>query len=163
MMYKRLEILKLDINPIKIRNLQRLISIFVLAGIILAIAPHMSEGIENSIPEKQDSTATRLLLVHEGYAVELNKEWHLIIKAVNDNGTVDPTRDDLVEINLTSINYLKTRSEIEATQVRLQNGTAIVHFIGHAQEIVRVTVTWKEGKSELKPAMVMLHVGVGGE
>jgi len=155
--------LKLNINPIKIRNLQRLISIFVLVGIITAIAPHISEGIEYSIPEEQDPTATRLLFVYEGYQVELEREWHLIIKAVNDNGTVDPTRDDLVEINLTSISYLKTRSEISATKVRLQNGTATVHFIGHAQEVVRVTVTWKEGKSELKPALVMLNVGIGGE
>lgn len=147
----------------KIRNLQRLISIFVLVGIITAIAPHISEGIEYSIPEEQDPTATRLLFVYEGYQVELEREWHLIIKAVNDNGTLDPTRDDLVEINLTSISYLKTRSEISATKVRLQNGTATVHFIGHAQEIVRVTVTWKEGKSELKPALVMLNVGIGGE
>ncbi|WP_455368433.1 hypothetical protein [[Eubacterium] cellulosolvens] len=153
----------LNINPMKIRKLQRLISIFVLVGIIAAIAPHMSEGIERSLPEEQDPTATKLLFVHEGYQVELDREWDLIIKAVNDNGTVDPTRDDLVEINLTSISYMKTRSEISATTVRLQNGTAIVHFIGHAQEIVRVTVTWKEGKSELKPAMVMLNVGVGGE
>ena len=147
----------------KIRKIQRLISIFVLVGIITAIAPHMSEGIERSIPEKQDPTATKLLFVHEGYQVELEREWHLIIKAVNDNGTVDPTRDDLVEINLTSISYMKTRSEISDTKVRLQNGTATVHFIGHAQEVVRVTVTWKEGKSELEPAMVMLNVGVGGE
>jgi hypothetical protein len=101
--------------------------------------------------------------VHEGYQVELDRDWHLIIKAVNDKGTIDTNRDDLVEINLTSITYMKSRSEIEATKVRLQNGTATVHFVGHAQEIVRVTVTWKEGKSELKPAMVMLYVGVGGE
>ncbi|MCW4042388.1 MAG: hypothetical protein NWE90_01525 [Candidatus Bathyarchaeota archaeon] len=147
----------------KIKKLQRLISILILVGIIVAIAPHLSKGIERSIPEEQNPTATRLLFVHEGYQVELEREWHLIIKAVNDNGTVDPTRDDLVEINLTSISYLKTRSEIEATTIRLQNGTATVHFIGHAQEIVRVTVTWKEGKSELKPAIVMLNVGVGGE
>ena len=147
----------------QIRKLQRLIAIFVLIGLIVAVAPHMSEGIERSIPEKQDPTATRLLFVHEGYQVELEREWHLIIKAVNDNGTIDPTRDDLVEINLTSISYMKTRSEISETKVRLTNGTATVHFIGHAQEVVRVTVTWKEGKSELKPAMVMLNVGVGGE
>ena len=147
----------------QIRKLQRLIAIFVLIGLIVAVAPHMSEGIERSIPEKQDPTATRLLFVHEGYQVELEREWHLIIKAVNDNGTIDPTRDDLVEINLTSISYMKTRSEISDTKVRLTNGTATVHFIGHAQEVVRVTVTWKEGKSELKPAMVMLNVGVGGE
>lgn len=147
----------------KIKKLQRLISILILVGIIVAIAPHLSKGIERSIPEEQNPTATRLLFVHEGYQVELEREWHLIIKAVNDNGTVDPTRDDLVEINLTSISYLKTRSEIEATTIRLQNGTATVHFIGHAQEVVRVTVTWKEGKSELKPAIVMLNVGVGGE
>jgi hypothetical protein len=147
----------------KIRKLQRLISIFVLVGIIVAIAPHMSEGIERSIPEEQNPTATKLLFVHEGYQVELDREWHLIIKAVNDNGTVDPTRDDLVEINLTSISYMKTRSEISATTIRLQNGTATVHFIGHAQEVVRVTVTWKEGKSELKPAIVLLNVGIGGE
>ena len=133
----------------QIRKLQRLIAIFVLIGLIVAVAPHMSEGIERSIPEKQDPTATRLLFVHEGYQVELEREWHLIIKAVNDNGTIDPTRDDLVEINLTSISYMKTRSEISDTKVRLTNGTATVHFIGHAQEVVRVTVTWKEGKSEL--------------
>jgi hypothetical protein len=155
--------LTLNINPLKIRKLQRLISIFVLVGIIVGIAPYMSEGIERSLPEEQDPTATKLLFVHEGYQVELDREWHLIIKAVNDNGTIDPTRDDLVEINLTSISYMKTRSEISATTVRLQNGTATVHFIGHAQEVVRVTVTWKEGKSELKPAMVLLNVGVGGE
>jgi len=153
----------LNINPIKIRKLQTLVSILILVGIIVGLVPHLSEGFKRSIPEEQDPTATRLLFVHEGYQVELEREWHLIIKAVNDNGTVDPTRDDLVEINLTSISYLKTRSEIEATTIRLQNGTATVHFIGHAQEIVRVTVTWKEGKSELKPAIVMLNVGVGGE
>jgi hypothetical protein len=153
----------LNISPKRIRNLQRLTAIFIIIGIIVAVVPHLSEGIERSIPEPQDPTATRLLFVHEGYQVELEREWHLIIKAVNDNGTVDPTRDDLVEINLTSISYLKSRSEIEATTVRLQNGTATVHFIGHAQEIVRVTVTWKEGKSELKPAVVLLNVGVGGE
>ena len=147
----------------RIRKLQRLISVIILVGIIVGLAPHISEGFERSIPEEQNPTATKLLFVHEGYQVELEREWHLIIKAVNDNGTIDPTRDDLVEINLTSISYLKTRSEIEATEVRLQNGTATVHFIGHAQEVVRVTVTWKEGKSELKPAMVMLNVGVGGE
>ena len=153
----------LNINPIKVRKLQRLVSVLILIGIIGGLSPYLSEGFEKSIPEEQDPTATRLLFVHEGYQVELEREWHLIIKAVNDNGTIDPTRDDLVEINLTSISYLKTRSEIEATEVRLQNGTATVHFIGHAQEVVRVTVTWKEGKSELKPAMVMLNVGVGGE
>ncbi len=153
----------LNINPLKFRKLQRLVSVLILIGIIVGLSPYLSEGFEKSIPEEQDPTATRLLFVHEGYQVELEREWHLIIKAVNDNGTIDPTRDDLVEINLTSISYLKTRSEIEATEVRLQNGTATVHFIGHAQEVVRVTVTWKEGKSELKPAMVMLNVGVGGE
>lgn len=153
----------LKISPKRIRNLQRVTAIFILIGIIVAVAPHISKGIEQSVPEPQDPTATRLLFVHEGYQVELEREWHLIIKAVNDNGTVDPTRDDLVEINLTSISYLKSRSEIEATTIRLQNGTATVHFIGHAPEIVRVTVTWKEGKSELKPAIVMLNVGVGGE
>ena len=146
-----------------IRKIQRIFSFVILLSIILVVTPYLSEGIERSIPEEQNPTATRLLLVHEGYQVELEREWHLIIKAVNDNGTIDPTRDDVVEINLTSINYLNTRSEISATTVRLQNGTAIVHFIGHAQEVVLVNVTWKEGKSELKPAMVMLNVGVGGE
>lgn len=153
----------MNLNSLTIRKGQRIFSFVILLSIILTVAPHLSEGIERSIPEKQDPTATRLLLVHEGYQVELEREWHLIIKAVNDNGTIDPTRDDLVEINLTSINYLKTRSEISATKVRLQNGTATIHFIGHAQEVVLVNVTWKEGESELKPAMVMVNVGIGGE
>jgi len=153
----------MNCKSLTVRKIQRIFSFVILLSIILAVAPHLSEGIERSIPEEQDPTATRLLLVHEGYQVELEREWHLIIKAVNDNGTIDPTRDDLVEINLTSINYLKTRSEISATKVRLQNGTATVHFIGHAQEVVRVNIIWKEGESELKPAMVMLNVGIGGE
>ena len=153
--------LKSLIAPTKIRKLQRLISILVLLAIVLSLSPHISSSVE--IPEETPLEATRLLVAHEGYQVELDKPWELYIKAVNDQGLLDTSRDDLIEIEVKSISYMESRSEISATSLRLQNGTATIIFIGHAQELVSVTANWKEGKSELKSGMVTLHVGVGGE
>lgn len=154
-------ILKSVISPNKIRKVQRLTSILVLLGITLALIPHISSSVE--MPEETPLDATRLLITHEGYQVELDRPWELYIMAVNDQGLIDTSREDLIEIDVKSVSYMESRSEISAKSLRLQNGTATIIFIGHAQELVSVTVNWKEGKSELKSGMVTLHVGIGGE
>ncbi|MGB6680685.1 MAG: hypothetical protein WBF08_05090 [Candidatus Bathyarchaeia archaeon] len=153
--------LKSVISPNKIRKVQRLVSILVLLGMTLALAPYISSGVE--MPEEKPLGATRLLITHEGYQVELDKPWKLYIKAINDQGLIDTSRDDFIEIDVKSISYMESRSEISAKSLRLQNGTATIIFLGHAQELVSVTANWKEGKSELKSGMVTLHVGIGGE
>lgn len=153
--------LKSVISSNKIRKVQRLISIFVLLGMTLALVPYISSSVE--MPEEKPLGATKLLITHEGYQVELDKPWKLYIKAVNDQGLIDTSRDDLIEIDVKSISYMESRSEISAKSLRLQNGTTTIIFLGHAQELVSVTANWKEGKSELNSGMVTLHVGVGGE
>ena len=154
---------KININSLTIRKGQRIFSILVLLGITVLVSPYISSGIERSLPEEKEQGATKLLVVHEGYQVELERPWHLIIKAVNDGGVVDKSRNNIIKLNVTSISYLKSRSELDTYTIRLENGTATVHFIGHAQEVIRLTATCIDCKSALKPAVVHLNVGVGGE
>lgn len=151
------------IKPLDVRKAQRLFSVVVLLGLVTAIAPQLASKVEVQFPTPTISGATKLMIFQEGYNIEPDRTVELTIRAVDEEGSVDTDREDLVELNITSLSYITTRSELSSTTLKLQNGTATVLFTGHATEMVRVTANWKDGKSELKPGMLIIHVGVGGE
>jgi len=153
----------MKLNPLHIRKAQRLFSAIVLLGILSVIAPHLAANVEIQAPTPAVEGATRLMIFHEGYNIELDRSVEVTIRAVNNEGLIDTSRDDLVELNITSLSYIITRSELSTTTIRLQNGTGAVFLTGRATEVVRITANWKDGKTELKSGMLMLHVGVGGE
>ncbi|MEM3003788.1 MAG: hypothetical protein QXO25_00010 [Candidatus Bathyarchaeia archaeon] len=146
-----------------VRKAQRLFSIIILLGIISAVAPNVATKVEFQAPTPTATGATRLMIFHEGYNIELGRPTELTVRAVNEEGLVDTSRDDLVQLNITSLSYMSTRSELSPTTLRLQNGSATAFLIGRATEMVRITAEWKDGRSELKSALVVLNVGVGGE
>ncbi|MBS7623152.1 hypothetical protein KEJ39_05700 [Candidatus Bathyarchaeota archaeon] len=151
------------LKPLEVRKAQRLFSIIILLGIISAAAPGVVTKVEFQAPTPTVTSATKLMILHEGYNIELGKPTELTVRAVNEEGLVDTSRDDLVQLNITSLSYMSTHSELSATTLRLQNGSATAFVIGRATEMVRITAEWKEGRSELKSALVVLSVGVGGE
>jgi hypothetical protein len=153
----------MKLDSMRIRKVQRVFSIAVLLIIIATIVPRLSSEVEVQVPTPKVTGATRLMIFHEGYNVEQDKTVELTIRAVDNDGAIDTSRNDTLELNATSLSYANTRSELGASKLRLQGGVAKVTFIGHAQEMVRITVNWEDGKSELKSGMITIHVGIGGE
>jgi len=153
------------IESMQIRKLQRLFSVSLLVSIILLMAPHLVAQVEMKVqaPTQEVTRATRLMIFHEGYNIELERPTELAVRAVNDEGIVDPTRNDLVELNITSLSYLVSQTKLSTATLRLQNGTGTVTLIGYAMEVIRLTAASKDAKSEIKPAVTILNVGVGGE
>jgi hypothetical protein len=153
----------MTINSMHIRKAQRLFSVILLVGIVLAVAPNVVSKVQEQVPTPESTGATRLVIFCEGYNIEVDRSSPLSIRAVDNKGEIDASRGDLVELNLTSLSYLKSAAKLSTTTIRLENGTAQVFVIGTTTELVRITVNWKSGKSELKSGMVTLHMGVGGE
>ena len=83
----------------------------------------------------------------------------MTIRVVDNDGAIDTSRKDVVELNAT-LSYGNSRSEPSVTTLRLQNEVAKVTFIGHLEETVSTTVNWKDGKQELKLEMITIHVGI---
>jgi len=82
-----------------------------------------------------------------------------MIKAVDKGGNIDISRNDLLQLNLTSLSHGNTLTKLNAYELRLENGSANVFLSGPTADVVRVTVTWKDGKSKLEPGEALIQVG----
>jgi len=151
------------INSMHIRKAQRLFSVALLVAIVLAVAPNVVSKVQEQVPTPESTGAIRLVIFHEGYNIEVGRSSPLSIRAVDNTGEIDVSRDDLVELNLTSLSYMRTAAKLSTTTLKLENGTAQLFIIGTTTEVVRITVNWKSGRSELKSGMLTIHIGVGGE
>ncbi|MCJ7761186.1 hypothetical protein MUP59_08640 [Candidatus Bathyarchaeota archaeon] len=151
------------INSMHIRKAQRVFSVALLVAIVLAVAPNVVSKVQEQVPTPESTGATRLVIFHEGYNIEVGRSSPLSIRAVDNTGEIDVSRDDLVELNLTSLSYMRTAAKLSTTTLKLENGTAQLSIIGTTTEVVRITVNWKSGRSELKSGMLTIHIGVGGE
>jgi len=151
------------INSMHIRKAQRVFSVALLVAIVLAVAPNVVSKVQEQAPTAESTGATRLVIFHEGYNIEVGRSSPLSIRAVDNTGEIDVSRDDLVELNLTSLSYMRTAAKLSTTTLKLENGTAQLSIIGTTTEVVRITVNWKSGRSELKSGMLTIHIGVGGE
>jgi hypothetical protein len=142
------------VTSIQIRRLQRVFSAGILLIIILMISPHTFV-----IRETEGTAATKLLIVYEKIPVKVNVPKKLIIKAVDDKGRIDRSRDDLVELNLTSLSFPKPVAKLSQYTLRLVNGTATVTLIGPLKEMLLITVDWRDGMTRLESHSIFMQVG----
>jgi len=110
-----------------------------------------------------DVRATRLSLVAETSFIGLSEPTELTLRAIDDSGRLDTSREDLVELSLKSLSYNVSAAKLSATSTRLEEGVGSVYIQGSLAEVVDVTVTWKGGQSALKSFTLRLFVGIGEE
>lgn len=111
------------------------------------------------LSETEDTGATRLIIVYEKIPVKVNVPKKLIVKAVDDKGRLDGSRNDLIEFNLTSLSYPKPIAKLSQHTLNLVNGTATVTLSGPLKEMLLITVDWKNGKTHLESHAVLMQVG----
>ena len=111
----------------------------------------------------QDSQATKLVVVASTTFIPLDKPVKLTIKAIDDTGKIDSTRNDFVELYLTSVSYDKPSAQLSTNKIRLIDGIGSVYIQGEVPEVVDITVQWKKGKSPLEPYNLHLFMGIGEE
>ena len=142
------------ITSIQIRKLQRIFSAGILLIIILMVSPYLIH-----IPETEGTGATKLIIVYEKIPVKVNVPKKLIVKAIDDKGKLDKSRNDLIEINLTSLSYPKPLAKLSHHTLNLVNGTATVTLMGPLKEMLLITVLWKEGETSLESYSIFMQVG----
>lgn len=142
------------ITSMQIRKLQRIFSAGILLIIILMVSPYLIH-----IPETEGTGATKLIIVYEKIPVKVNVPKKLIVKAVDDKGRIDGSRNDLIELNLTSLSYPKPLAKLSQHTLNLVNGTATVTLMGPLKEMLLITVLWKEGKTNLESHSILIQVG----
>jgi len=145
------------LTPIQIRKSQRLFSVAVLIMVMSGIAYCLAS--EFKIPTLKEPGTTKLMIVYECIHVGVNDPAEITVRAVDDEGIIDTSRDDLIQLNITSLSYPNCRAELSTSTLTLKNGTVTVILTGQAMEMVKITVSWKEGESELKPNVAILQVG----
>ncbi|MFC1505771.1 hypothetical protein ACFLQ6_01730 [Thermoproteota archaeon] len=142
------------ITSIQIRKLQRIFSAGILLIIISMVGPHLIV-----ISETEDTGATKLIIVYEKTPVKVNVPKKLIVKAIDDKGRLDLSRNDLIEFNLTSLSFPKPMAKLSQHTLNLVNGTAAVTLSGPLKEMLLITVDWKNGKTHLESYEILIQVG----
>jgi hypothetical protein len=142
------------VTSIQIRKMQRIFSTGILLIIILTVSPHLI-----IISETEEPGATKLIIVFEKTPVKVNVPKKLIVKAVDDKGRLDESRNDLIEFNLTSLSYPKSMAKLSQYTLNLVNGTATVILSGPLKEMLLITVDWKSGKTHLESYAILIQVG----
>lgn len=127
------------------------------ASVALLVGSFLFVGFSHTVK------ATKLLVVSPTAFMDLGEPTEMIVKAIDDAGNLDATRNDLVELSVRSISHNTSTARLSATSIRLQNGAGSVYVVGDIAEVVDVTATWKDGPSPLKPSAVRLFIGIGEE
>ncbi len=148
--------MQLKLTPLKIRKIQR---IFALTILIVVVLVTFSSWSEFRFPTPNDQGANRLIIVLERVHVGVDDSKEIAIRAVDKGGVIDRSRNDLLQLNLTSLTRGNTLTRLNLYEVRLEDGSANVFLTGPISDLVKVTVTWKEGKSKLEPGEALIQVG----
>jgi len=111
----------------------------------------------------QNTSATKLLIVSSTSFLPLEKPVELTIKAIDDKGTLDTTRNDVVELSIKSISYYKPMAKLSSHRIELSNGIGSTYIEGEIAEVVDVTAVWKKGNSMLESSTIHLFIGIGEE
>jgi hypothetical protein len=85
------------------------------------------------------------------------------IWVIDEDGNVDRTRNDLIELTLSPSKIL----ELRQSRVNLAQGEATieVYAVGKGQDNVLLTAVWVSGESRLEPASILVvypPMGSGG-
>jgi hypothetical protein len=148
---------QLKFRPLEIRRIQRVFSLALLIAIALVISSSLWSEVRFASPNEQG--ANRLIIVLERVHVGVDDSKEISIRAVDKGGVIDRSRNDLLQLNLTSLSRGNTLTRLNLYEVRLENGSANVFLTGPISDLVKVTVTWKEGRSKLEPGEALIQVG----
>jgi len=148
---------QLKLRPLEIRRIQRVFSLALLIAIALVISSSLWSEVRFASPNEQG--ANRLIIVLERVHVGVDDSKEISIRAVDKGGVIDRSRNDLLQLNLTSLSRGNTLTRLNLYEVRLENGSANVFLTGPISDLVKVTVTWKEGRSKLEPGEALIQVG----
>ena|GEM_PF-4066330 len=129
-----------------------------LAVLILLLAVSVSLYVTS-----QTIKATKLLIVSRSGFIELDENTELTIKAIDNSGNIDKSRNDLVELTLRSVSRNESMAKLSSASVKLDRGVGLAYIRGRIAEVVDVKVSWKEGTSPLESSTVRLYIGIGEE
>ena len=93
--------------------------------------------------------ATKLVIIITGNnMMRPGQECTLLIRAVNDHGILDTSRNDVVKT------YIKAgpTANIDKEKVILKNGQATIKIVSFVAELVFIYAVWESGESYLRPA-----------
>ncbi|MEM3003795.1 MAG: hypothetical protein QXO25_00045 [Candidatus Bathyarchaeia archaeon] len=113
----------------------------------------MSEGQGKGI------RATKLVVRVPSYISERQRST-LVIVAVDEEGRVDRSRNDEVELTMTPMyNIESPKVKLDKNIVKLINGEATVGITNEESDFVKITASCKDKKAGLEPYTVLLATG----
>ena len=107
----------------------------------------MIKGEANKISTPSMNATKLVVIITRSNMIRPGEECTLLIRAVNDNGILDTSRDDTVKI------YIKAgpTAKIDKEKVILKNGQAKVKIVSFVTETVIIYAEWESGRSYLRP------------
>jgi len=106
------------------------------------------------LPSGTKVTATNLRLIASGPQATVGERYPIVISAVSDDGRLDPTRNDLVQVYANSESHAK----ISQSRVNLVDGKAEFTLVDDYVEPVIVTVGWINGPTTLRGDSIIIRV-----
>lgn len=121
----------------------------------------MEESRKSEGSEKKETApqATKLMLFIP-QNIKLLREETISVKALTDDGMVDTTRDDLVELSINKESQVHFKNGEKTIKVQLIKGEAEAQIMtGTAMGTVIFRANWISGKSPLQPLVTNILVG----
>jgi len=132
------------IHPKKVRKIQTYFSAILLIAIIVTIFYFNS----STIFAFKSKGATKLVVIITGDNIQSSgRECTILIRAVDDEGILDTSRDDTVRLTITA----GPTAKISKEKVVLKNGEASAKVVSYVAEPVYIDAIWEDGKSYLRP------------
>jgi len=104
-------------------------------------------------PEKKQPEATRLVIFLPGMDRSIEKT--LQVAAVTDEGKVDTTRDDVVELSIGQDCRLRFKDSSKNVKLKLLNGEANANLLSNQlPEASIFKARWISGRTPLQPTQV---------
>lgn len=108
--------------------------------------------------EEKEPEATKLAIFLS--FIHKNREKKISVKAITDEGKVDPSRDDEIELSINPESGLRFTDNSKKLKLKLVNGEVDATVkSGPLPEVAILTATWISGKSPLDKIQVSHLVG----
>jgi len=103
---------------------------------------------------KTDVKVTGLYLATDKQVINLGEKIRITIMAVDDDGNIDSSRNDFVEISTNP----ESRAILSHSKVKLENGRTYVTLVDEYQETIVLTARWADGSSSLRDDVILIRV-----
>jgi hypothetical protein len=119
-------------------------------------SPNTQEKDESKEEKKPEATKLAIFLSLIGK----NREKNISVKAITDEGKVDDSRDDEIELSINPESALRFTDKSKKSQLKLVNGEVDVTIrSGTLPEVAILNARWISGKSPLAKIQVSHMIG----